>query len=169
MKYTFFMNKALNQARKALSQGEFPVGCVLVYEGNILITGARSGTCGSCPNETDHAEMVALRKLAALKTPLQKNKITLFCTLEPCLMCYGAILLSGIGKLVYAYEDAMGGGTGCDLQPLAPLYQQRKIPIIPYVLRHESLALFKEYFSTPENKYWQNSFLAAYTLKQPIE
>ncbi|MBW1866177.1 MAG: nucleoside deaminase [Deltaproteobacteria bacterium] len=169
MDYNFFMSKALEQAGKALSQGEFPVGCILVYQDGILNTGARSGTRGLCPNETDHAEMVALRKLARIKTPLQKHDITLFCTLEPCLMCYGAILLSGIGKIVYAYEDAMGGGTGCDLRNLAPLYRQSRVSIVPNILRRESLALFKKYFSSPANKYWQGSFLAAYTLEQQGE
>ncbi|OQY05056.1 MAG: tRNA-specific adenosine deaminase [Desulfobacteraceae bacterium 4572_123] len=166
MDYNFFMNKALDQARKALAQGEFPVGCILVYEGGILTTGARSGTCGPFPNETEHAEMVALKKLAKIKTPLKKHEITLFCTMEPCLMCYGAILLSGIGKIVYAYEDAMGGGTGCDLESLPPLYRQNRLSIVPNILRHESLALFKAFFTSPANKYWQGSFLASYTLEQ---
>lgn len=166
MDYNFFMNKALDQAKKALLQGEFPVGCILVYQDSILNTGVRSGTRGLCPNETDHAEMVALRKLAGIKKPLRKHDITLFCTLEPCLMCYGAILLSGIGEIVYAYEDVMGGGTGCDLRNLAPLYRHSRVSIVPNLLRRESLALFKKYFSSPANKYWKGSFLATYTLDQ---
>ena len=52
-------------------------------------------------------------------------------------MCFGAILLSGIGKIVYAYEDVMGGGTCCDLTKLTPLYKNRKISIIPNILRKE--------------------------------
>lgn len=166
MDYAFFMQKALAEAERALAQGEFPVGCILVYRNRVLVTGARSGTAGAAPNETDHAEMTALRKLAGLDRIVEPGRITLFCTLEPCLMCYAATLLSGIGKIVYAYEDPMGGGTACDLEALAPLYGQRRIPVVANVLRSQSLALFKQYFSNPENHYWRDSLLARHTLAQ---
>ena len=166
MDYAFFMQKALVEAEHALAQGEFPVGCILVYRNRVLVTGARSGTAGPAPNETDHAEMTALRKLAGLDRIVEPGRITLFCTLEPCLMCYAATLLSGIGKIVYAYEDRMGGGTACDLETLAPLYGQRRIPVVANVLRSQSLDLFKQYFSNPENPYWRDSLLARYTLAQ---
>ncbi|MFC1858548.1 nucleoside deaminase [Thermodesulfobacteriota bacterium] len=164
--YHFFMQKALAQAKKALSAGEFPVGCVMVYQEEILVTGSRMGTVGNCPNETDHAEMVALRRLYDLFKNIDRSKITLFCTLEPCLMCYGALLLSGIREIVYAYEDVMGGGTRCDLSTLAPLYKNCPIIITSDILRHESVALLKDYFTNPENTYWGQSLLAEYTLNQ---
>lgn len=82
-------------------------------------------------------------------------------------MCYSAIMLAGIGRIVYAYEDAMGGGTSCRLDSLPPLYGQRKPVIIPGVLRKESLALFKSFFSNPDNGYWKDSLLEKYTMAQP--
>jgi tRNA(adenine34) deaminase len=57
------MKKALDQAEQALVEGEFPVGCVMVYQGKSLVTGSRKGTIGDARNEIDHAEMVALRHL----------------------------------------------------------------------------------------------------------
>jgi len=165
MDNNYFMRKALEQAEKALSRKEFPVGCILVYEGRILATGARNGTADDTFNETDHAEMVALRSLSGLPKDIDRDKITLFCTLEPCLMCFGAILLSGIGKIVYAYEDAMGGGTRCDLTQLTPLYKKRQISIVPNLCRSRSLKLFKTFFADPENGYLRGSFLARYTLE----
>ncbi len=164
--YQFFMGAALKQARQALSAGEFPVGCVLVYNHRILATGARTGTAGDRPNETDHAEIVAIRRLEQLQTPPDRSRITLFCSLEPCLMCFGAILLSGIGEIVYAYEDIMGGGTHCDLSRLPPLYRDNPVAIVPDILRDESLRLFKAYFADPKNAYWRESLLCAYTLAQ---
>ncbi len=86
--------------------------------------------------------------------------------MEPCLMCFGAILLSGIGEIVYAYEDVMGGGTKSDLKSLPPLYRDRKISVISGVLRSKSLEIFKAYFSNPSNFYWRGSLLADYTLAQ---
>ena len=166
MDYEFFMRKALEQAEDALAGNEFPVGCVLVYKDEVIVTGSRNGTANGGQNEVDHAEMVALRRLDELNTPIDRSQITLFCTMEPCLMCYGAILLSGIGTIVYAYEDVMGGGTACDLSILPPLYRDRPITIVPDVLRKQSLALFRDFFASPENDYWRGSLLACYTLDQ---
>jgi tRNA(adenine34) deaminase len=166
MDYEFFMKKALEQAQAAMAAGEFPVGCIMVHGDKILVTGAREGTAGDCPNEVDHAEMIALRKLACLELKIDPREITLFSTLEPCLMCFGALLISGICRIVFAYEDAMGGGTQCDPAQLPPLYQKRPIEIIPNILRGESLRLLKTFFSQHENTYLKDSFLAAYTLDQ---
>jgi tRNA(adenine34) deaminase len=166
MDYEYFMRKALEQAQRALAAGEFPVGCVLVYQNEILVTGTRQGTLKNQRNELDHAEMVALRRLIALDDPVDHGHITIFCTMEPCLMCFSALILAGIGKIVYAYEDAMGGGSECDLTRLKPLYKNSSIEVIRSILRNESLQLFKAYFSDPANHYWKGSLLAQYTLSQ---
>jgi tRNA(adenine34) deaminase len=84
--------------------------------------------------------------------------------MEPCLMCFAAILLSGIRKIVYAYEDIMGGGTTIDLSQLPPLYQTIDCTIVPHILRDRSLSLFKAYFNRSKNDYWRDSLLARYTL-----
>ena len=166
MDYKHFMKKALEQAGKALSDGEFPVGCVIVHQNRILATGSRKGTIGSIPNEIDHAEMIALKRLADLQIHMDKKKIALFTTLEPCLMCLGAMILSGISEIVYAYEDVMGGGVNCDFTTLTPLYRNNQISIVPNILRKESLKLFKAFFNNPENAYWRGSLLARYTLSR---
>jgi tRNA(adenine34) deaminase len=163
---TFFMKKALQLAEKALLDGEFPVGAALVYENKIIATGSRTGTSGETPDETDHAEMICLRRYAALDRKIDMSKATLFCTLEPCLMCLGAIILNGTGRLVYAYEDIMGGAANCDLGKLNPLYQNSTIAIVPGILRKDSLNLFKTFFSNRGNNYWKDSLLSVYTLQQ---
>ncbi len=162
------MGKALDQAKKALSADEFPVGCVMVHQDKILTTGSRKGTAGDFPNEIEHAEMIALKRLIDLEINTDKNRIILFTTLEPCLMCMGALILSGISEIVYAYEDVMGGGTRCDLTKLSPLYKNHRISIVPNILRKESLELFKAFFQNPENSYWRGSLLARYTLSSDI-
>ena len=164
MNHTYFMRQALVEAQKALASGEFPVGCVIAHPQGVLVTGSRENSFAGAVNEIDHAEIVALRRLARLEHKPDANDITLFCTMEPCLMCFGAILLAGIRKIVYAYEDVMGGGLQCDLQALTPLYRDLPIEITANVLRQESLALFKTFFENPHNGYWQGSLLAEYTL-----
>jgi tRNA(adenine34) deaminase len=161
-----FMKMALVQAENALAAGEFPVGCVVAYPDRTIVTGARKGTSGCGENEVDHAEIVALRRLSDVGEKIERRRVTLYCTMEPCLMCFGAILLSGIGRIVYAYEDVMGGGTACDLSSLTPLYKKCHMAIVSGVLRGESLVLFKKYFQNSSNSYWRGSLLANYTLEQ---
>ncbi|MEW5737014.1 MAG: nucleoside deaminase [Thermodesulfobacteriota bacterium] len=165
-----FMEMALVRAEHALAAGEFPVGCVLMAGGRLLCDGSREGTANGRANETEHAEIVALRRLeeieAAGKGP-ERSSITCYCTLEPCLMCFGALLINGITNLVYAYEDAMGGGTSADLSRLPPLYSARPVRITAGVLRERSLALFKRFWGDSGNTYLTGTMLYAYTLGQP--
>ncbi len=164
MDYDYFMQKALKQAEQALEAGEFPVGCVLIYQDKILQTGARRSSIGSNRNEIDHAEIVALRRLSDLGDAIDHSQITAFCNLEPCLMCYSALILAGIGEIVYAYEDVMGGGTGCELSRLTPLYRNSSLKVVPGILRAESLKLFKDFFADPANDYLKQTLLAEYSL-----
>ncbi len=163
------MAHAISLGKKALENNEFPVGCVLVHKNKVIATGMRKGTTRKYQSEINHAEILALRELEKKFPGMDKGKITLFSTMEPCLMCFGAILISGIGRVVWAYEDVMGGATSCDISSIAPLYKQRKMPVVSGILREKSLALFKAFFESPENKYWKGSLLATYTLNQPLQ
>jgi tRNA(adenine34) deaminase len=162
----YYMKLALEEAKKALLLGEFPVGCVMVLGDQVLASGARKSSFGYNTNELDHAEIVTLRNLSSLKDFDDYGNIRVYCTMEPCLMCYAALILSGIRRIVWAYEDIMGGGTKCDLNLLPPLYAKSRISIVPYICRQESLELFKTFFSSPHHQYWKESLLAEYTLKQ---
>ena len=166
MDHTYFMAQALDLAQGALERGEFPVGCVMVYQGNVIASGARMHTHGDAKNEIDHAEMVALRHLSELTDDIDTGKVILYSTMEPCLMCLAAVIINGIRQIVYAYEDVMGGGTTCDLSQLKPLYSGSHIKIVPDIERKRSVELFKAFFADPDNDYWQDSLLAQYTKKQ---
>jgi tRNA(adenine34) deaminase len=168
MSYEYFMAIALDLAQKALLAGEFPVGCVIVSKQDVVATGARTGSNSVSGNELDHAEMIALRQLNHSISGSNLAELTIFTTLEPCLMCYGALLIAGIHKIVYAYEDAMGGATRCNLNQLSPLYKNAQINIVPHILRNESLFLFKSFFNNPDNAYLSSSYLANYTRCQSL-
>ena len=160
-----FMEQALALAQTALQEGEFPVGCIITVENRIVVTSRRQASSGDLPSEITHAEILALRELEQRLPREARRKATLYATMEPCLMCYAATLLSGIGRIVWAYEDAMGGGTACNLDALPPLYAENRPEILPHFRRQESLALFREFFQRPKNTYWKDSLLARYTLK----
>ena len=159
------MHVALVQARQALTVGDFPVGCVIEYRGEIVATGRRNNSFGRV-NEMDHAEINALRELLSSDRQVALDEITVYSTMEPCLMCFSTLLVNGVRRFVYAYEDAMGGGTNLPLSMLAPLYCDLQLTIVESVLRKESLALFKSFFSSPNCQYLQNTMLATYTLQQ---
>jgi tRNA(adenine34) deaminase len=170
IEYEKYMRLALVQAESAFDKGEFPVGCVIVQNGKVISKGARIGTVGEQGffSEVDHAEIRAIKNLENIKIKLQPEKAVLFCTMEPCLMCFAAILLSGIKTIVYGYEDPMGGGTNCNLESMAPLYKNSNINIVPGVLRQKSLDLFYDFFNKETNLYWKESLLERYILKQKI-
>jgi tRNA(adenine34) deaminase len=166
-----FMLSALAQAAAVLEQGEFPVGCVIVQENRIISRGSRNGTIPepdrrAIISEVDHAEIRALKNLESCPYPVMPEKCTLYCTLEPCLMCFGAIILTGIPRIVYAFEDPMGGGTACDLASLPLLYKDCRVQIKKGVCRRKSLDLFYNFFNKKGNQYWKNSFLEQYVRDQ---
>lgn len=161
-----FMRIALAEAQKALDAGEFPVGCAIVADNEVVAVGHRVNSLNNSANELDHAEIVALRQLLAERPDIDRNSLIVYSTMEPCLMCYATLLLNGVRTIVYGYEDAMGGGTCLDLASLTPLYQQMQVEVVPHLLRDESLELFRRFFCSPDNNYWRDSLLADYTMKQ---
>ncbi len=163
-----FMSLALEQAIHAFGNGEFPVGCVIVQNKKVIACGKRKGTTEDLPfsSEISHAEIRALQALEVMESDFKPDQATLYSTMEPCLMCFGAIILSGIKKIVYAYEDPMGGGTNCDLKQMPLLYKNSGIEVVPGVLRQKSLDLFCKFFNKDNNLYWKSSYLEKYTLEQ---
>jgi tRNA(adenine34) deaminase len=162
-----YMRVALTEAEIALDEGEFPVGCVLVGDDRVLAKARRKNSRGKKKNEIDHAEVAALRQLLQSAPETDCSVITAYSTMEPCLMCYSTMLLSGIRRFVWAFEDTMGGGTDLPLDRMKTLYAEIKVELIPHVLRTESLQLFQQFFRL--HTYWQDSSLARYTLEQDLE
>lgn len=159
-----FMLLALRQAREALERNEFPVGCVIVNDGEVVACGARMNS--SERNELDHAEIIALRSLLSSAPATDLSRATVYSTMEPCLMCFSTMLVNNVGRIVYGYEDVMGGGTSLQLHTLAPLYAARIIEIHGPILRNECLVLFQEFFRNQQNGYLCDTLLANYTLAQ---
>ncbi|MCE5253270.1 MAG: tRNA adenosine(34) deaminase TadA [Actinomycetia bacterium] len=105
-----FMALALEQARFAADRGEVPVGAVLVVGGEIIA--ARGNERERRRDPTAHAEMLVLRDGAAILGGWRLKDATLYVTLEPCVMCAGAIVLARIARLVYGADDPKAGAAG---------------------------------------------------------
>ncbi|HOJ52524.1 MAG TPA: tRNA adenosine(34) deaminase TadA [Syntrophales bacterium] len=102
-----FMTLALEEAKKAIGEGEVPVGAVLVHGGEVLARG--HNLCISLCDPTAHAEMVVLREAARKLNNYRLMGSTVYVTLEPCIMCVGAMVLARIDRLVYGASDPKGG------------------------------------------------------------
>ena len=159
------MKRALQEAEKAFAAGEFPVGCVFVHEGRVVAAGGRENS-GPGGNEFDHAENVALRRLLDSRPGIDFSSVTVYSTLEPCLMCFTTLILNGFRTIVYGYEDVMGGGSRLELDRLPPLYAAMQVRVVPGVQRAACLRLFQRYFADEKNDYWRGSALSRYTLDQ---
>jgi tRNA(adenine34) deaminase len=105
-----FMLEALREAEAAARLGEVPIGAVLVQGGQIMSRGHNLRETSNDP--TTHAEMIAIRDAAARTGSWRLLESTLYVTLEPCVMCMGAIILARIPRLVYACRDPRAGAVG---------------------------------------------------------
>jgi tRNA(adenine34) deaminase len=150
MGHEYYMRETLVEAKAALAAEEFPVGCVLALDGEIVARGHRKNSRTEVANEIDHAEVVTLRELLADRPGIDCGRITAYSTMEPCLMCYSTMLLSGIRHFVYGYEDMMGGGTNLPLFQLNPLYaeMQAQVQVEGVCCEMSALPCFNGFFVT---------------------
>ena len=105
-----FMGLALEEAAAAAAEREVPVGCVIVRAGEVIGRGRNHREAWQDP--TSHAEVVAIRDAAQNISNWRLTETTLYVTLEPCLMCMGAIILARVERLVYGPTDPKGGAAG---------------------------------------------------------
>ena len=107
-----FMRLALNEAQKAIEEGEMPVGAVIVRDGQVIATGHNVRNVTHDP--TLHAEIVAIRKACEKLGDWRLSDCDLYVTLEPCVMCSGAIINSRMRSVYFGAYDAEYGGAGGD-------------------------------------------------------
>ena len=139
------MRVALQQAQLASDSGDVPVGAVVVHDGQIV--SARHNEREATGDPTAHAEILALRDAAASLGRWRLNDCTLVVTLEPCVMCAGALINARIETLVYAIADLKGGATS-SLYNVCSDPRLNHNPIVKHgVFEHEATELLKEFFA----------------------
>ncbi|MBB3188623.1 tRNA(adenine34) deaminase [Microbacter margulisiae] len=133
------MKQALLEARKAVQQGEVPIGAVVVWQNQII---ARAHNQTEILNDvTAHAEMLAITAASSTLGGKYLTECTIYVTVEPCLMCAGALAWAQIGKIVYATKDEKRGFQLFTSNALHPKTQLIKGP-----LEEECATLMKEFF-----------------------
>jgi len=139
-----FMNQALFQAEKAESMGEVPVGAVLVKNNEIISTGHNLVITNNDP--TAHAEIVAIRKASHLIQNYRIVDSELYITLEPCSMCYSAIINSRISRIIYGAHDTKTGACGTCINLSQSKCFNHKPEIIGGVLESECSEILRNFF-----------------------
>jgi tRNA(adenine34) deaminase len=140
-----FMGMALEEARAAAAAGEVPIGAALVLEGKLI---ARSGNRTIRDGDPiAHAEIVVLREAARLAANHRLGGAVLYVTLEPCIMCAGAMIQARIARLVYGADDPKGGAARTCFEVLSHPRLNHRIEFTPEVLAAESAELLQKFFA----------------------
>lgn len=145
-----FMRIALEEAGMAGEEGEVPIGAVLVLGGEVVGRGRNRPIALADPSA--HAEILALREGAARVKNYRLPGSTLYVTLEPCLMCTGAILQARVGRLVFGAEDPKGGAVSSLYSLLEDSRFNHRVEVTPGVLREECRELLQRFFQERRQK-----------------
>ena len=144
MNDSFYMNAALSEAKKAMDKGEIPVGAVMVKDGEIIGRGANDRSINASP--FGHAELLAMSEAATALKSWRFDDCTLYVTLEPCVMCAGAVMQCRLKRLVYGAADPKGGACGSLYDIAADSRMYHRCSVSKGVLQKECAELLSEYF-----------------------
>lgn len=147
-----FMLEALKEAWKAYLEDEVPVGAVLVQDGIVIARGHNQ--VETLRDATAHAEMLCLTAGASAIEDWRLVNTTLYCTIEPCSMCAGAMLLSRIKTLVWGAPDLRHGANGSWIDLFEKKHPTHTIEIRKGVLEEVSSALMRDFFEKQRKESW---------------
>lgn len=146
----FFMAEAVRLARRALAAEEVPVGAVVVVAGKIVGRGFNQTVGKSDP--TAHAEIQALRQAARRVGNYRLTSATVYCTLEPCAMCAGALIWARVSRLVYGVRDPKAGAVDSHLGLARTEFLNHRFKVDSAILDDECRALLKAFFRARRHK-----------------
>lgn len=140
----FFMREALKEAKKAFDAEEVPVGAVLVHDNKIIARGQNQVEL--LQDATAHAEMVCLTAGAEALSNWRLIDTTLYCTLEPCVMCAGAMLAARVKRLVWGAPDLRLGANGSWIDLFKEKHPMHAMEVTSGVLQEEAADLMRRFF-----------------------
>jgi tRNA(adenine34) deaminase len=139
-----FLRMALHLAHEAENAGEVPVGAIVVLDGGVIGRGRNSPVERNDP--TAHAEILALREASAAIGNYRLEGVTLYCTLEPCVMCAGALVASRVARLVFGARDLRFGGVRSKFRLADSELLNHRVEIVEGVLAAECAELMRRFF-----------------------
>lgn len=150
MNIEFFMRQALDQAQVAFEQDEVPIGAVAVFKNQII--GRGYNRTEKLQDPTAHAEIIAITAAANALGTWRLNDVTIFTTVEPCIMCAGALVLARVKKIVFGARDEKFGGCGSVLNVINEEKLNHQIEVTEGILKNESADLMRSFFEKKRKK-----------------
>lgn len=144
-----YMLRALELAREAAEEDEVPVGAVIVRDGKIIAEGRNRREKNKCA--TSHAEILAIEEACRALGGWRLPGVTLYVTMEPCVMCAGAVVNARIGRVVYGAADLRFGAFG-SLTDVSALPLNHRAEVVGGVLGEECKQLLQSYFRMKRKK-----------------
>ena len=141
----YWMKLALREAHKAAEKGEVPIGALLVRDGKVLGRGHNLREANRDP--VAHAEIIAIRRAAKKEESWRLNGATVYVTLEPCIMCMGAMLLARVERLVFGCHDPKGGAAGSLYDLSADSRLNHRIEVTSGVMGGECARILSDFFA----------------------
>ncbi len=138
------MGLAMREAEQAYEEGEVPVGAVVVFEDKVI--GRGYNRMAQLSDATAHAEMVALSAAYNRFGDWRLENCTIFCTLEPCAMCAGALVLSRVERIVYGAQDPKFGACGSIFDIPTEKKLNHRIEVVGGVMADEVARMMKDFF-----------------------
>ena len=141
-----YMLEALKEASLAALEDEVPIGCVIVKNGEIIAKAHNQRD--KTNNPLGHAEVLAIKKASEILKDWQLVNCELYVTIEPCLMCAGAIIQSRIKRVIYGAPDLKGGAFGSSINVLDASNINHRPEIVKGILESECSQIIKDYFKS---------------------
>ena len=144
--YVKYMLEALKEAELAKLEDEVPIGCVVVKDDQIIARAHNQREVTN--NPLGHAETLAIKKASKVLNDWQLVDCDLYVTIEPCIMCGGAIIQSRIRKVIYGAPDLKGGAFGSSINILDAQNINHRPEIVKGILEEECTKIIKDYFES---------------------
>lgn len=151
LQHTQWMHQALALAKRALELDEVPVGALLVKDNKVIGDGYNQ-TIRTC-DPSAHAEMLAIRDAGSRQGNYRLPKTTLYVTLEPCVMCAGAIVQARISTVIFGAADPKSGACGSVMNVLQCPRLNHRCEVIGAVLEHECSTILRQFFEQKRKKH----------------
>lgn len=144
MEHNYFMSLALKEAEKAFKKGEVPIGCIIVHDGRIVGRGHNLRETKNDP--TLHAEIAAIKKASKKLSSWRLANSTVYVTVEPCIMCMGALILARVKRVVFGCHDKKWGACGSLYDISKDKRLNHRIEVVSGVMERECREVMQAFF-----------------------
>jgi len=146
----FFMREALKQAQKAYDEDEVPIGAVAVYKNQII--GRGHNQTKQLQDPTAHAEIIAITAAANALSSWRLKDVDVYTTVEPCIMCAGALVLARVRRIIFGTRDEKFGGCGSVFDIVSEKRLNHQIKITEGILKKQTAGLLRNFFEKKREK-----------------